>query len=123
MMSLIRYSGPYGYILTALLVVVLFLALRSLTDLLRRWSAGSGRNGERLSNLLFWGTAAALLGFLGQCHGIFLGLSAIIQATEIDPRIVAEGFAISFIPTLFGIGIFAIALACWGILRVLEGKT
>lgn len=121
MTNLIRYSGPYGYILTVLLAVVLFLALRSLAELLRRGSPGGGRNGERLSNLLFWGTAAGLLGFLGQCHGIFLGLSAIVQATEIDPRIVAEGFAISFVPTLFGLGIFGISLACWGILRVLGG--
>ena len=47
----------------------------------------------------------------------------ILAAPEISPDVVAQGFVISFIPTLFGMGIFALAAAAWATLRYLPGRT
>jgi CubicO group peptidase (beta-lactamase class C family) len=63
--------------------------------------------------------ASAALGFLGQCQGAYLALNAILAAPEISPQVVAEGFVISFIPTLFGLGILGFAVVAWVSLRIL----
>lgn len=120
MLNIIRYSGPYGLILSLLGLIVVFLVLRSTLTLLRAPDTRNPAVNERLNALLFWGFVSAAVGFLGQCHGTFQALSKIIRATEISPRIVAEGFAISFIPTLFGLGILGLALAGWGCLKLLS---
>ncbi len=120
MLNIIIYSGPYGPILALLGLVVLFLTLQSTLILLRGGGVPHGILGERLNALLFWGVVAALLGFLGQCQGSFQALSEILRATEISPGVVAEGFSISFVPTLFGLGILALSLAAWGCLKLLS---
>jgi CubicO group peptidase (beta-lactamase class C family) len=124
MPNLIRLSGPYGYFLTLLGLVVLFIAVRAAWSLLRTPGPSSRAFREQLSGLLFWGGVAAILGLLGQCDGSYRALSIILGAPEISPAIVAEGFVISFVPTLFGLGILAFSIAAWGSLRLLaRGST
>jgi CubicO group peptidase (beta-lactamase class C family) len=120
MPNLIRLSGPYGYILALLALVVLFVTLRATRTLLRDSSPSPRTVGEQRNALLFWGVVAAILGFLGQCDGAYRALSSILQAREISPDVVAEGFVTSFVPTLFGLGILGFALASWGCLRLLS---
>jgi len=119
MPSLIRLSGPYGYFLAFLSVVVLFLALRATRAILRGSASTPGVVKEHLNALLFWGGVAAILGLLGQFDGSYRALSQILQASEISPDVVAEGFVISFVPTLFGLGILGFAVAAWGCLHLL----
>ncbi len=119
MMNLIRYSGNWGYILTVLGLVVLFLSLRTAGRLLKAPPPDPRVLREDLNSLLFWGGVAAIIGFLGQCQGAYLALEVIFQATEISPAVVAEGFVISFVPTLFGLGILGYSLSAWGCLRLL----
>ena len=102
MPALIRLSGLYGYILSLLALVVLFVTIRA----------------TRIP-LLFWGTVAGVMGFLGQCDGSYRAVSIILQAHEISAAVVAEGFVISFVPTLFGLGILGFSVAAWGCLRLL----
>jgi len=121
--SIIRDSGMYGPALALLGAVVLLLTARALL-----WMVGpKGASGPGLrvqaDAILFWGSASAVLGFLGQCQATYLALSAILAAPEISPDVVAEGFVISFIPTLFGLGIFAFAAAAWATLRYLPGRS
>jgi len=119
---LIRLSGPWGYALVFLGGVVLVLALRAL------WMArgmGGRTRGEvtDLANaVLFWGVASFVLGFLGQCYGVYLALNEILSASEISPGIVAEGFVLSFVPTLFGLGILLFSSVVWISLRLLPKK-
>ena len=118
--TIIRLSGMFGPALAVLGIVVVFLSVRAV--LAATWARD--KNGldlkDRTNAVLFWGGAAAVLGFLGQCQGTYLALNAIISAPEISPQVVAEGFVISFIPTLFGLGIFAFAGVVWGSLRFLS---
>lgn len=119
MLNIIIYSGPYGPILALLGLIVLFLTFRATAFLLRQPHTQHIALRERLNAILFWGGVAALLGFLAQFQGSFQALSQILQATEISPAVVAEGFSISFVPTLFGLAILAFSLAAWGCLRLL----
>jgi CubicO group peptidase (beta-lactamase class C family) len=119
MPAVIRLSGPFGYALAVLAGVILVQSARAALTAAR----GDREAGPVLRNqtnaILFWGVASAVLGFLGQCHGTYLALSAIFSAPEISPQIVAEGFVISFIPTLFGLGILVFATVVWVCLRIL----
>ncbi|MGD2124102.1 MAG: serine hydrolase [Gemmatimonadota bacterium] len=114
----IRLSGLFGPALFILGCVVLVLSARAV------WTAAKtkDRGGQTVLNqanaILFWGGASAVLGFLGQCQGTYLALGAILSAPEISPQVVAEGFVISFVPTLFGLGILGFSLVAWGTLRL-----
>jgi CubicO group peptidase (beta-lactamase class C family) len=121
MPSLIRLSGPYGYFLFLLSFVVLFLTLRATLAILRGSVSTPGAVQEQRNGLLFWGGVAAILGLLGQFDGSYRALSQILSASEISPDVVAEGFVISFVPTLFGLGILGFAVAAWGCLHILAG--
>lgn len=120
--SIIRDSGMYGPALALLGAVVLLLTVRALVWMVRAKGAAGGLR-VQANAILFWGSASAVLGFLGQCQATYLALSAILAAPEISPDVVAQGFVISFIPTLFGLGIFALAAAAWATLRHLPGRT
>jgi len=124
MPSLILLSGPYGYFLAFLALVVLFISLRASWCILRDPALSPQVVRDHLNGLLFWGGVASILGFLGQCDGAYRAVSAILYATEISPSVVAEGFVISFVPTLFGLGILAFAVSAWASLRLLaRGRT
>jgi len=122
MRELIRAFGPWGPIMLVLGVVVLALALRVAWTVARPTRQGSSDLAETAKALLFWGVAAAVLGFLGQCSAAFMALSTILAAPEISAAVVAEGFVISFLPALAGMGIFAFAAAVWGCVRFLLGR-
>jgi len=119
MPTLIRLSGPYGYVLTLLALVVLFVTLRATRSLMTSTPPSPSVVREQQNALLFWGSVAAMIGFLGQCTGSYLALTAILEASEISPSVVAEGFVTSFVPTLFGLAILAFSVAAWGCLRLL----
>jgi len=119
MPSLILLSGPYGYFLAFLALVVLFISLRASWCILRDPDLSPQVVRDQLNGLLFWGGVASILGFLGQCDGAYRAVSAILSATEISPAVVAEGFVISFVPTLFGLGILAFAVSAWASLGLL----
>lgn len=121
MPTVIRLSGPYGYVLALLALVVLFVALRGIRSLLMQTPPAPSVVREQQNALLFWGFVAAITGFLGQCDGAHRALTAILDATEISPAVVVEGFVTSFVPTLFGLAILAFAIAAWASIRLLAG--
>ncbi len=117
MPALIRMSGPWGPVMVVLGAVVLVLAVYGVLTAAR--GGGALRVRESADTLLFWGVASVVLGFLGQCTAAYLALGAILAASEISPAVVAEGFAVSFLPTLMGMAIFAFAAVVWACLRFL----
>jgi hypothetical protein len=120
--SIIRDSGMYGPALALLGAVVLLLTVGALFWKVRAKGTSGPDLRVQANAILFWGSASAALGFLGQCQATYLALSAILTAPEISPDVVAQGFVISFVPTLFGLGIFAFAAAAWVTLRYLPGR-
>jgi biopolymer transport protein ExbB/TolQ len=105
-----------------LAVVIAFLVVRKVVPLAKgtvqpgpAWESG-------LNAILFWGAFAAVLGFLGQCFGIYNAMRAIQQADVISPTITAIGFFISFTSTMIGLTILAISALCWFALRVWSNR-
>lgn len=122
MFDVYRLMGPWGMILLVLILgnvcLVGWSILKLSTNGRRKDSSLEGK----INAVLFWGAMGAVLGVLGQLNGIYLGLSAILAAPEIDPAVVAEGFAISFLPTLFGLALLAGSALAWFVLRGVYGR-
>ena len=120
MPAIVRFSGPWGLALVVLAGVVLFHAGGSALAAVRSEKETGTVLRNRTNTVLFWGVASAVLGILGQCHSVYLALNEILQAPEVSPQIVAEGFVISFMPALFGLGILAFSSLVWLSLRALR---
>lgn len=117
MFELIRISGPFGLLAAILGLVVLVLVVMKTVQLSRRSMTPGQAWESSLNTILFWGAYAAVLGFLGQCYGIYEAMLAIRQAGELSPVVVAVGFAVSFTSTLIGLAVLAFAALCWFALR------
>jgi biopolymer transport protein ExbB/TolQ len=115
--ELIRISGPFGLLAAILGLVVLVLVVMKTAQLSRRSMTPGQAWESSLNTILFWGAYAAVLGFLGQCYGIYEAMLAIRQAGELSPVVVAIGFAVSFTSTLIGLAVLAFAALCWFALR------
>jgi hypothetical protein len=109
-------TGIVGILLLVLSLVILGLILRATASLRHK------REDTTLFAILFWGFAAAVLGFLGQCAGLYNALTVISAAQSIEPSIVSRGFAQSFTTTLWGGGLLIVSGLAWLILRTL-GRT
>ena len=105
--------GIYGWPLLIMSLVIAGLIVRSVLKLAASDKPLDAAFESSLNAIVYWGVIAAVTGFLGQYHGIYNGLSAVIRATEIDPHIVAAGFAESFTTTLWGLILFVVSAMVW----------
>ncbi len=116
MLRIIGYAGPWAMPLTVLTVVLGALIVRAGLRAGASRGAESGIGGLR-SAILFWGFVSAVLGFLGQCAALYRITTVVVTASALSPEVVAEGFAGSFVPTLWGGGLLLIAGLAWLALR------
>lgn len=119
MFDIIRHSGPWGVILTALLLLNLGLAGWALSSLLTSGGKVGPALRNRINAILFWGAFGAVVGFLGQANGIYLALRVVSRAPDISPPIVMEGFAISFLTTIMGLALLLASGLAWMVLRTM----
>ncbi len=113
MLYFIRSMGPFGILEIILLIVIAVLAIKKAVDLFFRARLDAAALKSGLHAILFWGVIAAVLGVLGQVSGIYRALNVIVNAKEIDPKIVAMGFAESFTTTIFGLALLVVAAVIW----------
>lgn len=113
MSRLFVLGGPYMYVLSVLAVVVLVLAVKKAIDFFSRTGPEPALLSRGLNAILFWGCISTVLGFLGQFSGHYLSLMAIRDAGLVNPALLAEGIAVSLIPTVFGLVILALAAVVW----------
>ncbi len=117
MLLFLKQSGLVGLVLLALSVLIIALVIRA-TTLLRSRNVDFARTIERnVHAILFWGVIAALLGFMGQCLGIYRSLTVIREAEVISPRMVAEGLQQSFFTSFWGFGLLVFSGVSWLVLR------
>jgi biopolymer transport protein ExbB/TolQ len=108
--------GMFRIPLIVLALLVLGLSIKKFIDLSRAKDSDAARIESGLHAILFWGGISALLGILGQTSGLYNALSVIGRAKQIDPAIVARGFAESFTTTLFGLTVFFFSGIIWFLL-------
>ena len=117
MLEIIHKSGPFGVLIVGLAILNLGLVGWNLLELSSSSSSRNPALGTRINAVLFWGLIGAVLGILGQANGIYLGLSAILEAPAINPALVAEGFALSFLTTIEGFLLLFLSALAWMALR------
>jgi len=123
MIRLFVLGGPYMYVLVLLAVIVAVLAVKKAFDLFGRAGLERTRRMRGVDAILFWGCISAVLGFMGQFSGHYKSLMVIRNAEIINPRLVAEGIAVSLITTVFGLIILAISAMIWFGLRCRVAST
>ncbi len=117
MTSFIREMGFYFWPLALIGLAVIGLAVRSMLRLRAAGAEEAAPVEHGVNAVLFWGCVAAVVGVLGQFHGIYQAAKAISRAGAISPQIIWGGLAVSFSSTLAGLAILLVAALAWGSLR------
>ncbi len=105
--------GPYAIPLVLLAIVVAVLTVLRAGQVSKACCGNETNLQEGINAIVFWGSVAAVLGFLGQFQGMYNGLRAMAAATELSPFVIAGGLAESFSTTLFGLIIFLFSALAW----------
>ncbi|MFC1543679.1 MotA/TolQ/ExbB proton channel family protein [Gemmatimonadota bacterium] len=113
-------GGPVVLVQIVLLVLVVALIVKKAIHLYGGSPPSNEDSDRGLHAILFWGVFCSVLGVYGQLAGIYRALGAIAAATDISPAIIAQGLAMSFLPTLFGLVVMMLAGLAW---FVLLGRT
>lgn len=103
----------------------LLITVGVLAVIIRQTALISGKSQKditRIKNqndlIIYAGVLNLVIGLIGQLMGLFNALSAIIVATDINPKIVAEGFRIASIPTIYGFWSLIIFSVFWIVFRL-----
>ena len=78
---------------------------------------------RKLSMIRSVGLFALIIGLLGQLIGLFSAFQAIeIGAVNVSPSLLASGFKVSMITTIYGVLIYALSLMIWFAMRTIFSK-
>ncbi|MCB2203331.1 hypothetical protein KQI65_01175 [bacterium] len=118
MNTFIANGGPFMYL------ILLFGCAALLLTLMRAARSLRGLPVERsqINTVLYLGFAAVLIGVAAQLTGLYQAATAILQATDISPAIIAQGILISFNSTLFGLYILLFSALLWLLLRAIVAR-
>lgn len=100
-------------ILSLLLLSMLAWAIYHFVLAVSKHKASFEREKHQLKHVKSIGLFAMITGILGQLIGLYTAFSAIEKAGDISPSLLAGGFKISMITTLYGMIIFLLSLLIW----------
>ena len=105
-------------ILTFILLIILIISVVFFTTVYTRKINNSEETLRKINTVKSLGIFALIIGILGQLIGLFSAFRA-IRFGEVDesPTLVAEGFKVSMIPTVYGILIFIFSIILWFLLK------
>lgn len=98
-MSLISIAG----------LVALFFIIKTTSKVMQ----GKTISQAELRNIPVAGSTAFILGILGQVIGLYQAMSAIQQAGDVSPALLAGGFQVSMIAPIYGMILFVISLIAY----------
>jgi biopolymer transport protein ExbB/TolQ len=113
----IHAGGPFMWLLLLLAIVILVLTVKKIIQLFIGNKRADAVTDSGINSILFWGGISVMLGFFAHFLGVYISMQVISRAHEISSAVVAEGYAISLIPILFGMIIFIFSAIVWYILR------
>ena len=117
MLQFMREAGPLIFPVILLALVIAILAIRNAVALLSTKSTAASRRNS-IDAILFWGSVAALIGFLGQWLGIMKMITVIHEHGIVSPNMVVLGLSESLQTPLGGMVVFVISGFVWFFLRV-----
>ena len=120
MMDLFYKGGPlFMGILTTICAVMIGVAIINGMLILKGTSNEANANSRRLAYIKSVGLFALVVGLLGQLIGLYSAFSAIeLHEVDVSPAMLAGGFKVSMITTLYGLIIYALSLIIWMLLSV-----
>jgi len=117
MLQFIREAGPLIFPVILLVLVIAGLGVVNAVALIRRKSAAPSRRNS-IDAILFWGSVAALIGFLGQWLGIMKIITVIVEHGVVSPNMVVLGLSESLLTPVAGMFVFVVSVFLWFFLRV-----
>lgn len=106
MIQLFQMGGPlFMGILTILFLSVLLLSIR--------YFIAKEKKEHALNLIKSVGLFAMIVGVLGQLIGLFDAMKYIEEVGSISPQMLAGGFKVSMIPTLYGLVIYILSYLIW----------
>lgn len=118
MLQFVQEAGPVILPLMLLSAVILMLTFWNALVLLLRESDKPSRRRHSIDSVLFWGSVAAILGFLGQWIGIVKITKFIASEGVVSPSAVVMGLSESLLTTVSGMMIFTVSAFFWFFLRI-----
>ncbi len=117
MKELFYTGGPlFMGILTTLLVILLTITVYFIVVMVSGKSTTRKNFRHQLTYLKSLGLFTLITGILGQLIGLMMAFTAIQEAMDISPAILAGGLKVSMITTLYGISIYMVSILIWFLL-------
>ena len=118
MMRFIMEAGPLIMPIILLTLVIGVLTLWNAICLLLRRKTSNERRRQSIDAVLFWGSVAAVLGFLGQWIGIHRLTRHIHEQGIVSPEAVTYGISESLLTPVSGMAVLVAAAFLWFFLRL-----
>lgn len=123
MFDLFYSGGPlFMAILTLIFIGMITVAVINGHPVIRREVADLATTARKIGYIKSVGLFALIIGILGQLIGLFDAFQAIEQVGNISPALVAGGFKVSMITTLYGFFIYTISFLIWFGLSIMLKK-
>ena len=110
-------GGSMMWLLLIIFIVILILVVKKAVELIGGEDVSPQKMKAGLNAIPFWGSICFILGFLWHFGGLMRAMSAIAEANDVSPSIVANGLAVSMISIIFGILVFLFSGISWLILK------
>jgi hypothetical protein len=111
-------SGPLIFPVLILAVVIVVLTLYNLVVLFSRERLAAGQRRRSIDAILFWGSVAAMLGFLQQWLGLNRMVRVVAERGIVNPQMVTYGFSESLLTPVTGMFVLVVAAFSWFFLRI-----
>ncbi|MGB3565167.1 MAG: MotA/TolQ/ExbB proton channel family protein [Thermoanaerobaculia bacterium] len=118
MIRFLSEAGPLIMPIILLTLVIGVLALWNALSLLFRRNGSAEHRRQSINAVLFWGSVAAILGFLGQWMGIHKMTRYIHEQGIVSPEAVAYGISESLLTPVAGMAVLVAAAFLWFFLRL-----
>lgn len=117
MIQMFVWGGYWMWIILIIAIANIVLTIKNGIEIWRAGTSGKVFDGRSINAILFWGVIGAAAGFLGQITGIYRGMIAFLEASDISLQVTMRGIACALAPTIFGMWVFILSALAWFLLR------
>lgn len=115
MLDLFYEGGPlFMGLLTIILIIMFVVSVMNGIPVLKGNITDHDTIRRKIGTIKSVGLLALIMGILGQLIGLFSAFRAIeLKAVEVSPSLIAGGFKVSMITTMYGLIIYILSLLIW----------
>ena len=117
MTRLLMEAGPLIWPVILLVFVIFGLVVKNAVALIGKRGEPTSRR-QSIDAVLFWGSVAAVIGFLGQWLGVMRLITVIFERGVVSPNMVVYGLSESLLTPVAGMFVLVISAFLWFFLRV-----